>query len=140
VVVGAAVEAVDVAAAGGDDRTREDGSMRSLRNLTSLAALVLATVALGAVPAGPRSFPSARDAADALVAAAAADDILAMHAIFGPEGKPLVSSGDEVQDRNDRAHFAALAKEKLEVVVDPKDPRRATVVAGPSRRRAASPS
>jgi len=41
-----------------------------------------------------------------------------------------VVSGDEVQDRNDRATFAKDAKEKLEVVVDPKDPRRATVMVG----------
>jgi hypothetical protein len=126
----AAAEA-GVAAVGGDDRMREDGAMRPRRTLIPLAWLALATVALGAAPAGPRSFPSARDAADALVAAAAADDVPALLAIFGPEGKPLVSSGDEVQDRNDRAHFAAAAKEKLEVVVDPKDPGRATVAVGP---------
>jgi len=109
----------------------EDGSMKAFRTLVSLVALGLATVALGASPAAPRSFASAQAAADGLVAASAADDVPALLAIFGSDGKALVSSGDEVQDRNDRAWFTSLAKEKLAVVPDDKDPHRATVVVGP---------
>ena len=105
--------------------------MKPFKTLIPMLALLLSTSALAAPPSGPRTFATAREAADALVAAAGADDAPALLAIFGPDGKPLVSSGDPVQDRNDRAHFATLAKEKLEVVVDPKDPKRATVVAGP---------
>jgi hypothetical protein len=99
--------------------------------LIPMLALLLPSSALAAAPAGPRAFATPREAADALVAAAGADDTKALLALFGPDGKPLVSSGDAVQDRNDRALFATLAKEKLEVVVDPKDPKRATIVAGP---------
>lgn len=105
--------------------------MNALKTLFPILALLLSSSALAASPSGPRTFATARDAADALVAAAGADDAKALLAIFGPDGKKLVSSGDEVQDRNDRAHFAAAAKEKLEVVADPKDPKRAIVVAGP---------
>jgi hypothetical protein len=105
--------------------------MNTLKTLLPILALTLSSHALAAAPVGPRTFPTAKDAADALVAAAGADDVKALLAIFGPDGKALVSSGDEVRDRNDRVHFAALAKEKLEVVTDPKDPSRATLTAGP---------
>jgi Protein of unknown function (DUF2950) len=105
--------------------------MRTLRILTLLAGLAATPVALGAGPAGPRAFPSTRQAADALLAAAAAGDVPALLAIFGPDGKALVASGDDVQDRNDRAQFAALAKERLVVLANPQDPRRATLLVGP---------
>jgi hypothetical protein len=97
----------------------------------TLAAALLLLLAPAALAAGPESFPSARAAADALVAAATRDDVKALLAIFGPDGKALVVSGDDVQDRNDRAFFAKAAAEKLAVVVDPADPRRATLTAGP---------
>jgi hypothetical protein len=99
--------------------------------VVALLALLVAPPAGATSPPGPTSFPSAQAAADALVAAAAAQDVPALTALFGSDGKLLVDSGDEVQDRNDRAHFAELAKEKLSVVVDPKDPTRATVTVGP---------
>jgi hypothetical protein len=105
--------------------------MTTLKTLLAILALTLSTTAGATSPPGPVSFPSAQDAANALVAAAAADDVAALVALFGEQGKLLVDSGDGVQDRNDRAHFAELAKEKLEVVVDPKDPARATVTVGP---------
>jgi hypothetical protein len=105
--------------------------MKTFKILIPMLALLLSTSALAAPPPGPRTFDTAQAAADALVAAAAADDAKALLALFGPDGQKLVSSGDEVQDRNDRSRFAALAREKLAVVVDPKDPKRATVVAGP---------
>ena len=105
--------------------------MKTFETLIPMLALLLSSSALAAPPAAPRTFASAREAADALVAAAGADDTKALLALFGPDGKPLVDSGDAVQDRNDRLHFATLAKVKLEVVVDPKDAKRATIVAGP---------
>src|SRR5262249_13835911 len=50
--------------------------------------------------------------------------------IFGPEGKPIVDSGDAVRDKNDRAKFSEKAREKTEVEVDKKNPKRAVVVVG----------
>ncbi len=107
--------------------------MTTSRILLAALCLSLSLPATARAPAStePLAVPSARAAADALVTAAADDDVKALLAIFGPEGKALVSSGDDVQDRNDRAHFAEVARAKLDVVVDPKDPSRATVVVGP---------
>lgn len=104
--------------------------MRTLRVLLAFAALGLAPAAFGATTAGAKAFDTPKQAADALVAGAEKQDVPALLAIFGPDGKALVDSGDEVQDRNDRAKFAELAKEKLEVVTDPKDKNRATLVVG----------
>ena len=128
---GVAAAVVDVVVAGGADRTGDNDLMNAMKTLIPMLALLVGTSALAASPSGPRTFATTQAAADALVAAAGADDAKALLALFGPDGKKLVSSGDAVQDRNDRAHFAALAKEKLAVVVDPKDPKKATVVAGP---------
>ena len=104
--------------------------MTTLRLLTAIAALGVAASAPAADPAGPRTFATPREAGDALVTAAAADDVAALRALFGPEGTALVVSGDEVRDRNDRARFVEDARAKLDVVMDPQDPRRAGIRVG----------
>jgi hypothetical protein len=103
--------------------------MNTLRVLVALVSLgVAARSAAAGTP--PRTFDSARAAAEALVAAAAADDVAALTAIFGSASAGLVASGDEVQDRNDRAKFVEQARRKLDVAVDPKKATRATVRVG----------
>jgi hypothetical protein len=94
-----------------------------------LLSMLLATPA--ATPAaGGKAFDTAKAAADALVAAAASDDVAALGEIFGPSGDKIVASADPVKDKNDRARFTELAKEKLDVEVDRKNPHRATLVVG----------
>lgn len=100
-----------------------------------LAALLLSPAAFAATTTakpGQRTFATAKAAAEALVAAAEKFDGLALTEIFGPEGIDLVVTEDSVQDRNQAAAFAAMAREKLSVVPDPKDPKVATVVVGPN--------
>jgi hypothetical protein len=80
--------------------------------------------------AGGKTFDSPKAAADALVQAAASDDVAALDEILGPAGKKIVTSADEVKDKNDREKFTELAKEKLDVEVDKKNPHRATLVVG----------
>lgn len=104
--------------------------MRTLTTLLAFTTLSLAAGAWAATPAGPKVFDTPQQAADALVAGAEKQDVPALLAIFGADGKALVDSGDEVQDRNDRARFAELAKEKMELVPDPKDKGRVTLVVG----------
>jgi hypothetical protein len=80
--------------------------------------------------AAQKTFATARQAADALVAAAETFDRPALQAILGPDADYLVAPGEPAQDRETAMAFAAKAREKLAVVVDPKNPNRATVVVG----------
>ena len=77
-----------------------------------------------------RTFDTPRAAADALIAAAADYDVPALKAILGPAGVDLVVTEDAVQDRNQGAAFAARAREKSEIVTDPKNANRAILVIG----------
>jgi Protein of unknown function (DUF2950) len=55
----------------------------------------------------PTAFASADDASNALRAAVKSGDQNALLAIFGPNSKEIISSGDPVQDKNVAAAFAA---------------------------------
>jgi hypothetical protein len=94
------------------------------------AALLSSTLLRAAAPARQRTFKTSKEAADALVAAAAQYDTEALMAILGPEGKSLVQSDDAVLDKNLAAEFAKQAKEKVAVVPDPGNSKRATVTVG----------
>src|SRR5262249_14533707 len=61
----------------------------------------------------------------------AANDNAAVMAIFGPDSKDLVQSGDAVEDKNRLSKFSELAKQKLHVATDPKNPKTATIEVGP---------
>lgn len=97
----------------------------------ALFAVVLALPAPTAAPPKGKSFDNPKQAADALVQAVASDDTATMLEILGPDGKKIVSSADEVKDKNDRENFTALAKEKTEVVTDKTDVHLAKLVIGP---------
>jgi hypothetical protein len=60
-----------------------------------------------AAETSPRRFPSPEEATAALVRAIHADDRQALRDILGPEGRSLLSSGDDVADRAARERFAA---------------------------------
>ena len=90
---------------------------RPVSRFPSPPAALLCTLALliGWVPAslhaeetGQKTFPSAHQAAEALVAANRGNDVAALAQILGAESANLLSSGDETQDKNDRAHFVSL--------------------------------
>lgn len=97
-----------------------------------LGALLLAPALAATEPAKPvqKTFPTPQAAAEALVAAAERFDVEALAQVLGPDGIDLVVTEDTVQDRNQAVAFAATAREKLAVKVDPKNAKRATVVAG----------
>ena len=101
--------------------------------MITIAAVLLSTLlAARATPSapGPASYDSPKAAADALVQAVAANDVPALLAIFGPSGEKIVTSADKVKDENDREKFTALAREKTNVEVDAKNPRRAVLTIG----------
>jgi hypothetical protein len=76
-----------------------------------------------------RAFASPKEAADALVKAAGDYDETALAAIFGPDGRDIVFTGEYVQDRDHAAKFADAAKEKMSVTTDSTG-NKAVVVVG----------
>ena len=81
-------------------------------------------------PVEGETFATPQQAADALIAAAGTFDEAALAKIFGPNGKKVVFTGETAQDRQRALGFAAEAKEKTKVVVDPKTGTRAFVIVG----------
>jgi len=77
-----------------------------------------------------QEFDTAQQAADVMILAVKNDDVTALLEIFGPDGKDFVSTGDDVQDKNSRAAFAALAQEKTYVETDAHHPNRAILSVG----------
>ncbi|MGA3093053.1 MAG: DUF2950 domain-containing protein [Terriglobales bacterium] len=96
----------------------------SWANLPGLAVgAVLLTACLSisstAQEPGQKTFASPEDASSALVAAAEGSDEKAMLEILGPDGKRIVSSGDEAEDTESRANFVKRYQEMHRVVNEP---------------------
>jgi hypothetical protein len=82
--------------------------------LTSTIAVLLAVVCSGAAQerAAHRSFQTPDDAVRALIAAAKADGMEPLLAIFGPDAQELVASSDPETTRRNRQVFTAAAAER----------------------------
>jgi len=80
--------------------------------------------------AGPQTFDSAEKAADALVDAAEKFNVTSLIRIVGPQGEDLVLTGEYAQDRERAQEFAAQARKKKQVAVDPKTDTRAYLLVG----------
>ena len=80
-----------------------------------VAALIMAAglyqTTLAAV-ANQKTFKSPEEAVKDLIDALKANDTKELLAIFGPEGKDIVSSGDEVADKEIRERFAQKYEQK----------------------------
>jgi hypothetical protein len=97
----------------------------------SLLALFGAVVVFGQVSSAPqKTFATPKLAADALIQATETYDLSSLKEILGPESEDLLSSDDSVRDKNNAAAFAAKARQKNEVTVDPKNPKLATLLVG----------
>ena len=77
-----------------------------------------------------KTFATPTEAAEAFIQAAASNNTSELINILGADGEDLVSSEDPVQDKNIAAEFSKKADEKHSVVVDPKNPNRATLEVG----------
>jgi Protein of unknown function (DUF2950) len=86
---------------------------------------------------GPKTFASPEEAAKALVEAAKQEDAKALLDILGPEGKGLVSTGDQAADQAERKRFVSEYEEKshLEQQAD----KRVILVVGKEERPFAIP-
>jgi hypothetical protein len=112
------------------------------KSILALQMAALSCALAASTPAAPQSKPDAasqpaqlsfatpQEAANAFVKAASDFDVPAMLQILGPDGKDIVSSADPVSDKNRAVAFAAEAHEKMDVVIDPKNPKRATLDVG----------
>jgi hypothetical protein len=101
--------------------------------LLTPALLVGQTVAKtteSSLSTGAKTFNTPQEAAGALVDAAEKFDVRALEEIFGPDGDDIVLSGEYPQDRQRAASFAAEAREKKGVSVDPKRGNRAFLLVG----------
>jgi hypothetical protein len=79
---------------------------------------------------GPQTFESAQKAADAMVDAAEKFDVTSLLRIVGPQGEDLVLTGEYAQDRERSQEFAAQARKKKQVALDPKTDTRAYLLVG----------
>jgi hypothetical protein len=100
---------------------------REFRNIL-LATMISAPLFALATPSNPtpatlaepksaeaQRFQTPDDAAKALLEAARSDDRNQIIAMFGSHDADLLSSGDEVEDKNNRSNFVTLAQEKMAV-------------------------
>ena len=77
-----------------------------------------------------RAFNAPKEAAEALITAAGAHDVSALLEIFGPDGKDFIASADPIRDQSIAADFAAKAREKNVVEIDPQNKLRAVLSVG----------
>jgi hypothetical protein len=110
-------------------------SIISPLRVTLFASAIVLSCFLGtALYAGPQAkqkgFDTPQEAADSLIQAAAAFDVPALEEILGPGSEDIISSQDQVMDKNRAVKFAADAKEKNSIEIDAKNPNRATLSVG----------
>jgi hypothetical protein len=77
-----------------------------------------------------KSFDSPEQAAASLVEAAASFKVDALKEILGPGSDEIVSSEDPVMDKQRAGEFAAKAKQRQSIQLDPQNPDRATLLVG----------
>jgi Protein of unknown function (DUF2950) len=105
-------------------RTKLDLHKFHSANLPKLAAVAI--LLTGCFPArslaqqpGQKTFSSAEDASKALATAAQSNDEKALLDILGPEGKQIISSGDQTEDAQSRADFVQRYQEMHRLVKEP---------------------
>jgi hypothetical protein len=119
-----------------------DSHAGNARNRLSLIGFACAFALIFASPAfsqskapaatapAQKTFATPEGAAAAFIEATKTFDVPALNGILGPEGEDLVSSEDPVRDKNVAASFYAKAQQKHSVMIDPKNPNRATLIVG----------
>ncbi len=93
-------------------------------NLTKLVAVAILLAGWSpthsmAQQSGQKTFSSPEAASNALVTAVHSNDESAMLDILGPDGKQIVSSGDETEDAHSRANFVQRYQEMHRLVKEP---------------------
>ncbi|HTB91235.1 MAG TPA: DUF2950 domain-containing protein [Candidatus Sulfotelmatobacter sp.] len=94
------------------------GSLLKLAAVAVLLAGSFAAPSMGQQP-GQKTFSSPEDASKALYAAAKGNDEKVVIDLLGPEGREVVSSGDEAEDAQARANFVKRYEEMSRLVKEP---------------------
>jgi hypothetical protein len=96
-----------------------------------LLTICVAITVVSATPLiGQERFDSAEAAAQALIDAADHHDSARLTAIFGPQAKGILTSGDAAQDKAEQSEFASLARAKHRLEISPLNPNRAILAIG----------
>ncbi|MBO0799852.1 MAG: DUF2950 family protein, partial [Blastocatellia bacterium] len=77
-----------------------------------------------------RTFDTPQQAAEALVEAAEKFDIAELEAIFGPAGHDLIISGEPAHDEEMARAFAAEARVRMNISIDPRNSNHAILTIG----------
>jgi hypothetical protein len=83
------------------------------------AALAFGSSATVAQQPGQKTYPSPEQACKALVEALKANDEAALLTSLGPEAKEIISSGDAVEDKANRAEFVEKYQKMHRLVMEP---------------------
>jgi len=103
--------------------------MKTILSVGALAALTLALLPAQSPTAQP-TFATPEEAIRAVGDAVEHNDTAAMLKLFGPGGKELVQPADDVGAREERANFAKMLHQKVQVERDPTSPNRVTFSVG----------
>jgi len=95
-----------------------------------MKALILILAGALAFAQAQKTFDTPEAAAHALIDATAANNTPELNAIFGPQGKSILTSGDEVKDKAEQQEFAKIAKTKYALQRDSMDPDRMILSVG----------
>src|SRR5271168_5111176 len=93
-------------------------NLSKLATLAILLAWCFPTHSMAQQP-GQKTFSSPQEASNAFVTAVRSNDEKAMLDILGPDGKQIVSSGDETEDAESRANFVQKYEEMHRLVKEP---------------------
>ena len=93
-----------------------------------LVAVVAFVLPISAQEVKQKVFGSPEEAMKALAETAHAGDTKGMMAILGPEGEDIISSGDEVADKNAQEQFVKAYQEKVDFVKEKED--RVSIIIG----------
>jgi Protein of unknown function (DUF2950) len=125
---------------GGTPMKSKSNIMTSSKALAFVIVIFCLAIALHAAPpTKPESptttpkqkqFDNPKQATDALIQATETFDVSALQEILGPDSTDLISSEDQVQDKQRAVAFAARAKEKMSVEPLNKDPNRVILMVG----------
>jgi hypothetical protein len=104
-------------------------TLSACRWIVTLAAAAL-LAACAPKPENHAGFKTPEEAVDAFVAAIQKDDLAALQKLLGPGSEDVISSGDPVQDKGDRAEFVAAYAVKHSLSEE--SPGTKTLIVGPN--------